>query len=114
MRRITKAMRDTTGNLPPLPGIFPDQLVPVVRNMESERELTMMRRGFPPPPRRSSPPVTNVRNVASPYWRGWLKPEWRCLVPVTSFCEYADAKPRKTLTWFALDESRPVFCFAGL
>jgi putative SOS response-associated peptidase YedK len=48
LRRITKAMRDTTGNLPPLPGIFPDQLVPVVRNMESERELTLMRWGFPP------------------------------------------------------------------
>jgi hypothetical protein len=49
LRRITKAMRDTTGNLPQLPGIFPDQLAPVVRNMESERELTLMRWGFPPP-----------------------------------------------------------------
>jgi putative SOS response-associated peptidase YedK len=114
IRRITKAMRDRTGNLPPLPGIFPDQLAPVVRTLDGERELTLMRWGFPPPPQRSSPLVTNVRNVASPYWRGWLKPEWRCLVPATSFCEYADTKPRKTPTWFALDESRPVFCFAGL
>jgi putative SOS response-associated peptidase YedK len=107
-------MRDTTGNLPPLPGIFPDQLAPVVRTTDGQRELAMMRWGFPPPPRRSSPTVTNVRNVSSPYWRGWLKPEWRCLVPATSFCEYADTKPRKTPTWFALDENRPVFCFAGL
>ena len=28
---LTRAMTDTTGNLPPLPGIFPDQLAPVVR-----------------------------------------------------------------------------------
>jgi len=24
IRQISRAMRDTTGNLPPLPGIFPD------------------------------------------------------------------------------------------
>jgi putative SOS response-associated peptidase YedK len=65
IRRITKAMRDRTGNLPSLPGIFPDRLAPVVRMTQGERELTMMRWGFPPLPRRSSPLVTNVRNVAS-------------------------------------------------
>jgi hypothetical protein len=27
------------------------------------------------------PPVTNIRNTSSPHWRGWLKPEHRCLVP---------------------------------
>jgi putative SOS response-associated peptidase YedK len=52
--------------------------------------------------------------VKSPYWRGWLKPEWRCVVPATSFSEYADTKPKKTPVWFALDESRPLFCFAGI
>jgi putative SOS response-associated peptidase YedK len=31
IRDIARAMRDTTGNLPPLPGIFPDQVAPVVR-----------------------------------------------------------------------------------
>jgi putative SOS response-associated peptidase YedK len=35
-------------------------------------------------------------------------------VPATSFCEYADTKPRKTPTWFALDESRPLVAFAGI
>jgi putative SOS response-associated peptidase YedK len=33
---------------------------------------------------------------------------------VTSFCEYADTKPRKTPKWFALSEDRPLFAFAGL
>ena len=29
---FTRAMRDMTGNLPPLPGIFPDYKAPVVAN----------------------------------------------------------------------------------
>ena len=44
---------------------------------------------MPPPPRTGGPPVTNIRNTASPHWRGWLKPENRCLVPFNSFAEYA-------------------------
>jgi putative SOS response-associated peptidase YedK len=114
IRQLTKAMRDTTGNMPPLPGIFPDTLAPVVRTArDGARELMMMRWGFPPPPNLGTRPVTNVRNVKSPYWRGWLKPEYRCLVPATSFCEWTDAKPKVT-HWFALDESRPLFFFAGI
>jgi putative SOS response-associated peptidase YedK len=114
IRRLTRAIRDATGNLPPLPGIFPDQLAPVVRTArDGERELTMMRWGFPPPPNLASRPVTNVRNVKSPYWRGWLKPDFRCLVPATSFCEYTDTQP-KVPHWFALDGSRPLFAFAGI
>jgi putative SOS response-associated peptidase YedK len=35
-------------------------------------------------------------------------------VPATSFCEYADTKPRKTPIWFALDPGRPLFAFGGL
>jgi putative SOS response-associated peptidase YedK len=38
----------------------------------------------------------------------------RCIVPATSFCEYADTKPRKTPKWFALNADRPLFAFAGL
>ena len=33
--------------------------------------------------------ITNIRNTSSPHWRGWLKPENRCLVPLNSFAEYA-------------------------
>jgi putative SOS response-associated peptidase YedK len=35
-------------------------------------------------------------------------------VPFTSFCEYADTKPRKTPTWFALKDDRPLAVFAGI
>jgi putative SOS response-associated peptidase YedK len=61
----------------------------VVRNTETGRELSMMRRGMPPPPKSPWPPVTNIRNTSSPHWRGWLNPENRCLVPVNGFAEYA-------------------------
>jgi putative SOS response-associated peptidase YedK len=75
------------GNLAPMPGVFPDYPAPVIRSSGGERELTMMRWGMPPPPRTSGPPVTNIRNTSSPHWRGWLKPENRCLVPANSFAE---------------------------
>lgn len=115
MRRLFRVGRDLTGNLPPLPGIFPDQEAPIVRtDGEGGRELVTARWGMPGPPRHGGAPVTNIRNTDSPHWRGWLGPEHRCLVPATSFCEYADTKPRKTPTWFALDDSRPAFAFAGI
>ena len=41
---LTRAMRDTTGNTPQFPGIFPDQIAPVVANKPSGiRELAMLR-----------------------------------------------------------------------
>jgi putative SOS response-associated peptidase YedK len=107
-------MRDLTGNLAPLPGIYPDTLAPVVRTAEDGvRELAMLRWGFPPPPKVGSRPVTNVRNLESAFWRPWLKPEQRCLVPVSSFCEWTDSRPKVT-HWFALSDERPLFWFAGI
>jgi putative SOS response-associated peptidase YedK len=109
IRRLFRVTRDLAGNLPALPAVYPDTMAPVVRvARDGERELTMMRWGFPPPPNRERAPVTNVRNVKSPYWRMWLKTEWRCLVPATSFCEWSGSRP-KVPYWFALDESRPLF-----
>lgn len=109
----TRAMRDKTGNQPPLPAIFPDQLAPVVRkDRDGVREMVTMRWGFPPPTP-GKRPVTNVRNLNSSYWRGWLKDGFRCVVPATSFVEYTDTTP-KVAHWFALGRDRPLFCFAGI
>jgi putative SOS response-associated peptidase YedK len=62
--------------------------------------------------------VINIRNTSPPHWRGWLKPESRCLVPVNSFAVYApEVNPetkKKDVVWFALNESRPLFAFAGI
>jgi putative SOS response-associated peptidase YedK len=92
---------------------FPtDYPAPIVRNAGGEREFTMMRWGMPPLPRDGGYPVTNIRNTTSPHWRGWLKPESRCLVPANSFAEYAPelnpATGKKDVVWFALNDNRPL------
>ncbi len=51
MRQAFNVTRDSAGNVPPLSAIFPDQMAPVIRNHEGERELIRMRWGFPPPPK---------------------------------------------------------------
>ena len=79
------------------------QMAPIVRvGLDGDRELVMARWGMPGPPQYGGQPVTNIRNVSSPHWRGWLGQKYRCIVPTTSFCEYEDTKPRKTPIWFAL------------
>ena len=74
----------------------------------------MARWGMPGPPQFGGQPVTNIRNVASLHWRGWLSARNRCLVPATRSANTPRPTPRKTPTWFALSEDRPLFAFAGL
>lgn len=140
IRAMTGAMRDTTGNLPPLPGIFPDYAAPIVRNTPEGRELAMVRWGMPTPTsilhkaadaradkleakgkmvdrealRKAEPDagVTNVRNLKSPHWRRWLGVESRCVVPFTSFSEWDVSI--KGPAWFALSPERPLTFFAGI
>ena len=101
-----------------MPGVFPDYPAPVVRSAGDGREITLMRWGMPPAPKFGGPPVTNIRNTSSPHWRGWLKPESRSLVPANSFAEYApEPNPetkKKDVVWFALNDDRPLFAFAGI
>lgn len=120
IRALARAMLDRTGNLPPLPGIFPDYPAPIVRNGPDGRELTMARWGMPSPAfalqgKKCDPGVTNVRNTKSAHWRRWLGVESRCLVPFTSFAEN-EVLPdgSRPPIWFALDESRPLAFFAGI
>jgi hypothetical protein len=43
---LTRAVRDMTGNLGPMPGVFPDYLAPIVRNApDGVRELMLTRLG---------------------------------------------------------------------
>jgi len=121
IRELARAMRDAVGNLPLLPGVFPDYSAPIVRNApDGVRELSMARWGLPSPVfalkgRNSDPGVTNVRNTTSPHWRRWLGVENRCVVPFTSFSENdALADGTHPPVWFALDEARPLAFFAGV
>ena len=61
--------------------------------------------------------VTNVRNLASPFWANMLKrPAQRCLVPFSRFAEPKlgpDGKGTKDEHWFRVAD-REVAAFAGL
>jgi putative SOS response-associated peptidase YedK len=120
IREFTGAMTDRTGNLPPLPGVFPDYAAPIVRNQSDGRELAMARWGMPSPVfalkgKKTDPGVTNVRNTQSPHWRRWLGPESRCVVPFTSFSEHQVMPDgSRPPVWFALGEDRPLAVFAGI
>jgi putative SOS response-associated peptidase YedK len=113
-RLFLKLTEDRTGNQPPLPAVFPDQMAPVVRaGRDGVREMLAMRWGLPGPESAGARPVTNIRNTESAWWRPWLEPRWRCLVPANSFCEWTDTRP-KIPHWFALANDRPLFAFAGI
>jgi putative SOS response-associated peptidase YedK len=141
---LARALRDVAGNVPALPGVFPDYAAPIVRTgADGVRELAMARWGMPSPrfvqkqsaARRAEKltakgqpfdfnellrvepdlGVTNVRNVTSPHWRRWLGVESRCIVPFTSFSENEVLLDgARPPVWFALDESRPLAFFAGI
>ena len=120
IREMTRAMVDHTGNLPLMPGIYPDYRAPIVRHGEAGREVAMARWGMPSPAfaltgRKSDPGVTNVRNAGSPHWRRWLGETSRCVVPFTSFAEPAvRADGGRENAWFALSADRPLAFFAGI
>lgn len=66
-------------------------------------------------------PMTNVRNLALPQWRRLAeKPENRCLLPLTEFCEWTPEpidrgdgkKPVKGEMWFQVTD-QPIFAVAG-
>ena len=120
-REAARAMRDTTGNMPPLPGIFPDYAAPIVRTgADGVRELVKARWGMPSPAfalqgKKVDKGVTNVRDSASSHWRRWLVPGARCVVPFTSFSEPTRLPDgRSEPVWFAFDETRPLAFFAGI
>ena len=118
IRRLFRIDLDNIGNLEPSIDVYPDRPGPVVRNTPAGRELTRLTWGMPSPPfvTKGKPDsgVTNIRKTDSPHWRRWLRPESRCVVPWTMFCEWEDTKPKKTKRWFALDETAPLACFAGI
>jgi putative SOS response-associated peptidase YedK len=128
------------GNLAPMPGVFPDYRAPIVRAGADGRELATARWGMPSSAHalmeatkkraakleakgkpvdfkellRMEPDsgTTNIRNVKSKHWTRWLGPEHRCVVPFNSFSEFN--KTEGGDIWFALDETRPLACFAGI
>lgn len=121
LKRVFGPFDGDRDNLPPFDEIYPARPAPVLRRKEGGGlALEMMMWGFPGPAAAKSRPITNVRNLDSPFWRGALNsPDRRCIVPVTGFCEWTaepdPATKRKSKVWFGLNEGAdPVFAFAGL
>lgn len=118
MRRLFAVSPDSTSNLPVFDEIYPDRDAPVIiSGADTTRGIVLMRWGFPPPIA-ATRPVTNVRNLASPFWRTALsRPDRRCLVPVTAFAEWtAEPDPitrRKRRVWFDVAGAE-AFAFAGI
>ncbi|MFT3726123.1 MAG: SOS response-associated peptidase family protein [Hyphomonadaceae bacterium] len=101
--------------------IYPDKPAPVILQRGDGLEVTSMRWGFPKVDEPRATWVTNARHVMnksgpSPYWADWTYPEFRCLVPATSFFE----PDQRTVGTGAFKEvefalaSRLPFMFAGL
>ena len=116
MRRVFGSFTGDTANLPPFDEIYPGKQAPVLRRADAGLKLEMMSWGFPGPAATKGRPVTNVRNLDSPFWRSAIAmPERRCIVPVTRFCEWTGEAGSKRKVWFGLrEEAEPVFAFAGI
>ena len=117
MRRLFGPFGGDTANLPPFDEIYPGKPAPVLRrDSGSGLTLDMMTWGFPGPAAAKGRPVTNVRNLDSPFWRSAIaNPERRCIVPVTRFCEWTGEAGSKRKIWFGLRaEAEPLFAFAGI
>jgi putative SOS response-associated peptidase YedK len=104
----------------------PEETVPgypglVVREHAGERILQSMVWGFPLPQKSKKTgqpikpkPVNNIADLNSFMWRYVApKPEHRCIIPLTGFCEAEGDKGAKCRTWFGL-KSQPIFAWAGM
>jgi len=125
IRRVFGEFAGDRTNLPPYDEIYPGRPAPVLRREGAGLRLETMTWGFPGPAAAKGRPVTNIRNLESPFWRSALtNVERRCIVPVTRFCEWTaepdPATKRKRKVWFGLNPPQeheahePLFAFAGL
>lgn len=118
MKKLFGSFEGDRANLSSKPEVYPGYLAPVLRKDDGRLTLDEMQWGFPGPAAAKGRPVTNVRNLASPFWRSALaNPARRCLVPVTRFSEWSanpdPATGRKVKHWFGLPDDR-LFAFAGI
>lgn len=99
--------------------IWPKREAPVVRAVDGVPALDILKWGVPTtvpgkrPGTKLKKHVTNVRNLASPFWRSMLaNPAQRCLVPFSRFAEPVIGGGRSE-HWFSIVD-RPMAAFAGI
>ena len=117
MKKLFGPFDGDRNNLPPFDEIYPGKKAPVLRRKEGGGlKLEMATWGFPGPAAAKGRPITNVRNLGSPFWRSALdRPDRRCIVPVSRFCEWTGEVGKKRKVWFGMAaHHEPLFAFAGL
>lgn len=113
LARLFGPLSGALPNLPDYDDIYPNREAPVIRRAEGGNLIERMTWGWPPFGQIKRP-ITNVRNLDSKFWKSALAdPSRRCLVPVTSFCEWEGEKGHMRKVWFGLAD-REVFAFAGI
>ena len=115
MRTFVADLDNRTGNLEP-GDIYPDRMAPILRRDDPAHVLQMARWGLPAPAQFHIASgidrgITNVRDTASVHWRRWLRPDNRCLVPLTKFAEPRGKGAGNA--WFEVPDDQPAF-FAGI
>src|SRR4051812_16269057 len=85
--------------------VYPGGQGLIVRERDGRRILEQATWGFPLRLKSMKPgtkpkPVNNIADLTGYLWRFIAaKPEHRCLIPITGFCEAEGEKGTKTRTW---------------
>lgn len=101
--------------------VYPGGQGLVVREDAGERIVTSMTWGFPLAQKSKKTglpikpkPVNNIADLSSFMWRFVApRPENRCIIPLTGFCEAEGEWGSKTRTWFSVKD-QPIFAWAGM
>lgn len=117
IRRLFKVIPNRAADFEPKAAIFPANDAPVVHLADDgESDLVVVNWDFVLPQEdKAAKRVTNARDEkvhTSRFWKSSFE-DRRCLVPVKSFSEPKGRKPA-AWHWFALDDDRTPFAFAGL
>jgi len=136
IRKLSSVSRDNAGNLPPMPGIFPEYPAPIdatrrrtptddgplghaaspkaLMDAPKKRAEKLQAKGNFKELLRMEPDsgTTNILNIPSKHWKRPLAVESHCVVPMSSFNEFNRDAGRDIR--FALDNNRPLGGFAGL
>ncbi|HEY0114570.1 MAG TPA: SOS response-associated peptidase family protein [Allosphingosinicella sp.] len=117
---LFRATIPTAFNAPP-GDVYPGGPGMVVREQDGQRIVQGMTWGFPLAQKSKKTgqpikpkPVNNIADLSSFMWRFIAaRPEHRCIIPLTGFCEAEGEKGSKTRTWFSVKE-RPISAWAGM
>ena len=101
--------------------VYPGGHGVVLREEDGTRILQTMTWGFPLAQKSKKTgqpikpkPVNNIADLTSFMWRFVApRPEHRCIIPLTGFCEAEGERGSMTRTWFSVKD-RPIFAWAGM